>query len=308
MTRKPDDSSLTPAQRRNVRRHAHRALLEAGALGVLPTPIEPILAVANVEQVKDQVLDERFVSKLRSEADPPLKRALSKVLGVFDPRSSLVFVDQELKPVKKRFVVLHEAGHGFMPWQRAMYNLVEESDQTLDPTAADLFDREANVFASEVLFQNDTFTYMAADGEFEIWTPIRLAKKFDASLYASIRQYVSKNSRRCVVLVLNPPTSSRGGFKATLRRVIPSTSFFETFGDLPWPSVFTPADPLWALVPLGTCRSSGKQSLVLKDSNGLRHECIAESFTQTYQVFILIHSVRTLPPATVVPNGGSQSG
>ena len=307
MTRRPDDSSLTPAQRLNVRRHAHRALLEAGALGVLPTPVDDILVAANVEQVEDEMLNESFLSKLRSKAGHALKRALSKVLGVFDAKSNLVFVDQLLKPVKKRFVIFHEAGHGFMPWQRAMYDLVEDCDQALAPEAADLFDREANVFASEVLFQNDTFSNMAADEKFEIWTPIRLAKKFDASLYASIRQYVSKNDRCCVVLVLDPPAPSNGGFKATLRRVISSASFLETFGEYSWSSGYTPADPLGALVPLGPRKSSGKRQLVLKDSNGLRHECIAESFTQTYQVFILIHAVRTLPPTIVVPNGRSQS-
>lgn len=307
MTRKPDDSSLTPAQLLNVRRHARRALLEADALGVLPTPVAHILAAANVEQVEDEVLNESFLSRLRSKAGHALKRALSKVLGVFDTKSNLVFVDQLLMPVKKRFVILHEAGHGFMPWQRAMYDLVEDCDQALDPVAADLFDREANLFASEVLFQNDTFAEMAADEKFEIWTPIRLAKKFDASLYASIRQYVSKNDRCCVVVVLNAPVPSHDGFSATLRRVIPSTSFLETFGAYSWRSVFTPADPLGALVPLGARKSSGKRPLVLKDSNGLRHECIAESFTQTYQVFILIHAVRTLPPTIVVPNGRTQS-
>ena len=307
MTHKPDDSSLTPAQWLNVRRYARRALLEAGALGVLPTPVDHILAAANVEKVEDEVLNVRFLSKLRSKAGDALKRALSKVVGVFDAKSNLVFVDQLLKPVKKRFVMLHEAGHGFMPWQRAMYDLVEDCDQALDPTAADLFDREANVFASEVLFQNDTFAKMAADEKFEIWTPIRLAKKFDASLYASIRQYVSKNNRCCVVLVLNPPAPSHGGFKATLRRVISSDLFLKTFDEHSWPSVYTPADPLGALVPLGTHKSSGKRPLVLEDSNGLRHECIAESFTQTYQVFILIHAVNTLPPSIVVPNGRPQS-
>ena len=307
MTRRPDDSSLTPAQRLNVRRHAHRALLEAGALGVLPTPVDDILVAANVEQIEDEMLNESFLSKLRSKAGHALKRALSKVLGVFDAKSNLVFVDQLLKPVKKRFVIFHEAGHGFMPWQRAMYDLVEDCDQALAPEAADLFDREANVFASEVLFQNDTFSNMAADEKFEIWTPIRLAKKFDASLYASIRQYVSKNDRCCVVLVLDPPAPSNGGFKATLRRVISSASFLETFGEYSWSSGYTPADPLGALVPFGPRKSSGKRQLVLKDSNGLRHECIAESFTQTYQVFILIHAVRTLPPTIVVPNGRPQS-
>lgn len=306
MTQKPDDSSLTPTQRLNVRRHAHRALLEAGVLGVLPTPVDHILEAAHVEPVEDEVLNEKFLSKLRSRAGHTLKRALSKVLGVFDAKSDLVFVDQLLKPVKKRFVMLHEAGHGFMPWQRAMYDFVEDCDQALDPAAADLFDREANVFASEVLFQNDTFATMAADENFEIWTPIRLARKFDASLYASIRQYVEKNDRCCAVLVLNPPELSHDGFKATLRRVISSASFLETFGEYSWPRVYTPADPLGALVPLGTRKSSGKHSLFLTDSNGLRHESIAESFTQSYQVFILIHTVGIHRPTIVVPNGRPQ--
>ena len=306
MTLKPDDSSLTPVQRLNVRSHARTALLQAGALGVLPTPVGHILAVANVEHIEEELLNEAFLSKLRSGAGPALKPALSKVLGVFDAKSNLVFVDHLLKPVKKRFVLLHEAGHGFMPWQRAMYDLVEDCDQALDPAAADLFDREANVFASEVMFQNDTFVNMAADEKFEIWTPIRLARKFDASLYASIRQYVAKNDRCCAVLVLNPPAPSNGGFKASLRRVISSASFLETFGEYSWPSVYTPADPLGALVPLGDRKSSGKQVLVLEDSNGLRHECIAESFTQTYQVFILIHAVGIVRSTIVVSNGRAE--
>ena len=308
MSRRPDDSSLTPAQRLNVRRHARKALLEAGALGVLPTRVDQILEAANVQPVEDEVLNERFLSKLRSKAGHALKRALSKVLGVFDAKSDLVFVDQLLKPVKKRFVMLHEAGHGFMPWQRAMYDLVEDCDQALDPAAADLFDREANVFASEVLFQNDTFATMAADEKFEIWTPIRLARTFDASIYASIRQYVVKNDHCCAVLVLNPPTLSDDGFKATLRRVISSATFREKFGEYSWPNVYTPADPLGALVPLGPRKSSGKHLILLQDSNGLRHECIAESFTQTYQVFILIQAAGALDPTIGIPNGRPQSG
>ena len=301
MIRRPDDCSLTSVQLAKVRKEAERALREAGVLGVLPTPIDHILTVAKVEEVKEQILDEGFLTKMRTKAGDALKRALSKVMGVFDAAAGLVFIDHLLAPVKKRFVTLHEAGHGFMPWQRAMYKIVEDCDQTLDPEAADLFDREANVFAAEVLFQNDTFYNLAADEKFEIWTPIRLAKKFDASLYSSIRQYVSKNHRRCVVLVLNPPTLIEGdGFRATLRRVIPSNAFTKMFGDHPWASVYTPDDQLGRLVPLGKRKSSGKREIVLTDSNGNRHECIAESFTQTHQVFILIHAVKTLSPPTIV--------
>ena len=301
MTRRPDDCSLTSYQLLKIRKEAERALCEAGVLGVLPTPIGHILAVANVEEIKENVLDEGFLTKMRAKAGNALKRALSKVKGLFDATAGFIFIDHLLVPVKKRFVTLHEAGHGFLPWQRTMYKIVEDCDQTLAPEAADLFDREANVFATEVLFQNDTFHNMAADEKFEIWTPIRLAKKFDASLYSSIRQYVSKNDRCCVVLVLNPPTLIEGGgFRATLRRVIRSTAFMKMFGDHRWASVYTPDDQLGRLVPLGKRKSSGKREVMLTDQNGDRHECIAESFTQTHQVFILIHAVKTLGPPPLV--------
>ena len=46
--RRPDDSSLTPGQLARVRKEAERALREAGALGVFPTPIDRIMSVARV--------------------------------------------------------------------------------------------------------------------------------------------------------------------------------------------------------------------------------------------------------------------
>lgn len=302
MTMRPDDCSLTPSQLAKVRAEAGRALREAGALGVFPTPIDQILDVAKVQEIKEDVLNPGFLAKMRSKAEGALKSALSKVIGLFDAVAGFIFLDQSLYSSKKRFVTLHEAGHGFMPWQRIAYRIVEDCEKALEPDAADLFDREANVFAAEVLFQLDTFAGMAADEKFEIWTPIKLAKKFDASLYASIRQYVSKNHRRCAVLVLNMPELVEGdGFRATLRRPIQSESFTAAFGQYQWPTVFTPDDALGKLVPLGSRKSSGKRAWSIVDRNGDRHECIVESFTQTHQVFILIHAVKSLgPPALLL--------
>ena len=270
-------------------------------MGILPTPVDQILAVAQVEEVTEDVLNEPFLAGLRRKAGKSLKQAVTKVMGVFDAVASLVFIDQLLVPVKKRFVRLHEAAHAFLPWQRPMYRVVEDCDKSIDPEAAALFDREANVFASEVLFQNDTFHNLAADEPFEIWTPIRLAKKFNASLYSSIRQYVSKSHYTCVVLVLNPPVfKTRIGFKVTLRRVVSSTTFAKMFDDHRWPQFYTPDDQIGRLVPIGKRKSSGKQEIVLTDRNGDRHDCIAESFTQTHQVFVLIHLVNSLARSKII--------
>ncbi len=291
----PDDSSLTTEQRAKIRREAERALKEAGAFGIFPTPIDRIMEVAKVVEIKEDVLNPGFLAKLRGTIDGALKSALSKVQGVFHAVAGLVYIDQSLYHAKKIFVRLHEAGHGFLPWQRSMYALVEDCENALEPDAADLFDREANVFASEVLFQLDTFRDFAESKPFEIWTPINLAKKFDASLYSSIRQYVSKNSRCCAVIVLNmPKLAIIDGFTASLRRVEQSNTFETMFGRNWWKAQYTPDDEFGALVPLGKQRSSGKRSLAMTDMNGERHECIVESFTQTHQVFILIHAVKAL--------------
>lgn len=306
---RPDDSSLTPIQLARVRKEAERALREADAFGVFPTPVERIMSIAKVKEIPDEILSPTFLAKMRKhagDAGSALKRAISKVIGLFHASEGLVFLDHTLKEVKKRFVRLHESAHGFLPWQRPMYAIVEDCENALHPDTADLFDREANTFASEVLFQLDTFRDMAESKEFSIFTPVRIAKDFGASIYASIRQYVSKNDRICAVVVLNMPEIVEGdGFRASLRRSIQSERFTATFGRHPWKQCYTPDDDLGALVPLGNRRSSGKQALMLVDSNGNRHECIAESFTQTYQVFILIHAVKTLTTTRILLTGTS---
>lgn len=307
--RRPDDSSLTAPQLKKVRSEAHRALIEADALGVFPTPIPQIMDVANIQEVDEGILDDGFISKIRSKAEGALKSATAKVLGLFHATAGLVYIDNSLIDVRKRFIRLHESGHGFMKWQRSMYKVVEDCERSLDHDTADLFDREANFFASEVLFQLDSFSNLAKDHEFSIWTPIKLSKKFQASIYSSIRQYVSKNDRMCAVLVLNmPEIDINHGYIATLRRAIQSSSFTECFGSNLWLNQYTPDDVIGESIPLERSRSSGQRMISLTDVNGESHECVIESFTNTYQVFLLIHqktlltSTRIILPASAMPN------
>ncbi len=300
----PDDSSLTPSQLARIRKEAERALREAGALGVIPTPIDRIMAAARVEEVKEDVLNPDFIDKLRTKAvkaGQSVKKAITKVLGLFHASDGLVFINQSLMLVKKQFVRLHESAHGFLPWQRPMYAIVEDCERAIEATTAELFDREANVFASEVLFQLDTFHERAESEKFEIWTPVGLAKDFNASNYSAIRQYVSKNTKACAVVVLNmPEIVADDGFRATLRRAVQSEKFTQLFGQYGWKEVYTPDDQIGALVPIGRRRSSGKQTLPLVDRNGDRQECVCESFSTGHQVFILIHAVKTLTASRII--------
>ena len=304
--RKSDDCTLSKEQYDNIKQEAKRALEDAGAVGVFPTPVSDIMSSANVHEVHEDVLNESFVAKIRKEVGSALRQALSKVIGLFDARSRLVFIDRSLHEVKQTFIRLHETAHGYLGWQKDMYAAVEDSKQNLDPDVANLFDREANVFASEVLFQLDAFSEEANDHDFSIFTPVKMSKKYGASIYSSVRQYVSKNPKACTVIVLDLPMYEEGGgFKANLRRAISSHSFYEQFGELQLPEFFTPDDKIGAMVPVGKRKASGKREIDLEDRDKVKHECVAEAFTQGYQVFVLIVSIKAITSTTILLASGS---
>ena len=289
--RKTDDCSLTPMQFQRVRAEARRAIELAGVSGQLPTPVTEIMSAANLKESKSQALTPGFLASVRKEAyalGGALKKAAGKVLGVFLSSENLIFIDHSLLQVKKQFIRLHETAHGFLPWQRPAYLLVEDGAEQLEPETADLFDREANVFASEVLFQLDLFSDEVAECDFSIWVPVKASRNFGASIYSSVRQYVSKNHRDCTVVVLNPPVPTSDGFEVNLRRSLQSQAFSQRFGEVQWPDVFGPDDQIGKLIPLGKRRSSGVRTFWMRDRNGAAVECQAEAFSTGHNVFVLI--------------------
>lgn len=259
------------------------------------------MAAAKVVVAPEDALDESFLKKLRRKASNALKQALSKVLGVFDAKARLVFVDTSLGESKQSFIKLHEAGHGVLPWQSGLYAVIEDCEKSLAPDVAEAFDREANNFATEVLFQLDGFITEARDHDFGIKVPMKLSKKYGASIYASVRQYVQKSDYACVVIVLDPPELVPfDGFKATVRRVVPSPAFEARFGALSLPAAFTPDDKIGAIIPVGSRKMTGVRELQLTDRNGTRHDCLAEAFKHPYNVFILICVKKALTKTTIL--------
>ena len=112
-----------------------------------------------------------------------------------------------------------------------MFRFFQDCEQNLAPEIADQFEREANNFARFALFKGETYARYAADCEFDIKTPIKLAKKFGASNYASAREFARTHHRACVVYILEPIEFVDGhGARAAVRRIEPSPSFVTQFG------------------------------------------------------------------------------
>ncbi len=297
----PDDCSVSAEQLVAIRAAADRVLRDGGGLGVFPTPVDDIMRAAKIEIVPIAI-DEGYLSQLRRTAEKAgraLLSAMSKVLGVFDPRSRVAFIDPETPEPKLPFLKLHEGGHAVLPWQ-SIFGLFEDCRMTLDPFVKAQFEREANVFASEVLFQMDVFSQEAADLEFGMKAPLQLAKRYGASIYATTRRYVTASGRICAVLIFNPPVPGpAGSLIHVLRRVVASPTFLARFSTISWPSEIGSNDRFSWLIPAN--RMTRPRTISFNDVAGDPHEFVAESFKTKHQTLVLIHATSTLRRQIYLP-------
>jgi hypothetical protein len=301
--KRPDDSTLDPDQLRAVEERAHKLLDRAAAWDRFPTPIEDIVAAAKLKVAPSSAFDpSRILSYLRDktfDAARRIKSALSKVLGIYDADEYVIHIDDTVAVVKQGFLKLHETGHHEILAHRKLFRLFQDCEKTLAPEVADLFDREANNFARFALFQGDRYAREAADCSLDIKTPINLAKRFGASIYASAREFARTHHRACVVYVLEPISFVDGhGVRAIVRRIEPSLAFIKQFGR-PDDTVITPDHPLGPVLPIGR-RMTRPMSLSVVDRNGVSHECVAGAFDTKWNVLILLYPVRALTSSTII--------
>jgi hypothetical protein len=144
---------------------------------------------------------------------------------------------------------------------------------------------------------------MAADMAMAIKTPMNLASKFGASIYAACREFARTNHRECLVYVLEPVEFVPGdGFRAVVRRAEPSPSFRAHFGE-PRVLEITPDHPLGRVVPIGR-KLTKPTPMRVRDLNGEQVDVIAEAFDTTHNIIILLYTARTLRPETVAMKVG----
>jgi hypothetical protein len=302
---KSDDSSLKPDELRAVEERARLLLDRADAWDRFPIPIDDLLGAAKVTVAPHSMFDPaQVLAYIKGKAETAahnIKTALSKIWGIYDASESLIHIDDSVVQSKQTFLMLHETGHHDLPWHKKMFRIFQDCEQMLHPDIADQFEREANNFARFALFKGDRYQHMAADLEFGLKTPMKLAKTFGASLYASVREFARTNARACVVYVLERPEFVPGdGFRAEVRRIEPSPRFQAEFGK-PQDVVITPTHTIGKLVPIGR-KMTRPTTLMLTDLNGDQHECVGEAFDTTYNILVLVYPVKALNSTTIILN------
>ncbi len=302
---KADDSSLTPEQLITVRASARLLLDKGDSWGVFPTPVNQLVEAAGLELAPISAFDEgsmrRYLREAGEKAAQFLKGAIDKVMGIFDVHADIIHIDPKLYPDKQTFLKLHETGHKELPHQRGLFKWIQDCAVHLSPETAELFEREANTFASIVLFQDDAFANRTADEPFSLKVPLRVGKSFGASVYASCREYVHKHHKTCAVVVLEPTEFDPAqGPVAVVRRIEMSAGFAAQFGLSCLPQKIDSASDMFMLMPFEPRRMSSPQAFSLSDRTGADFEFVGEGLRTSYHTILLIHQIATLGKNTLL--------
>lgn len=111
---------------------------------------------------------------------------------------------------RKRFSVFHEVAHCVLPEHNA--KLFIDTEQTLSWWTKVRFEREANKFAADLLFQGKLFTEQSLNLGVSLNTVLALAPKFGASYEATLRRYAEGHVLPCAVIVYDKATRNEDSY------------------------------------------------------------------------------------------------
>ena len=209
-------------------------LRKAGACGKFPTPTAEIISAAGLRVEHSFFTDQEILNIISDVPAKLIKTARNSLHGLVDIRGRTIYVRQDI-PLGEELphLTIHETAHAYLDWQKNIYLFVQENELTISRDVIDVFERQANQFAWEIIFQLDQFRIDAENAEFSLRTPEQLAHRYGTTPYAAIRRFVETNRRPCAVLIW-----SRSGKSGELAlppcNCVQSDSFSQCFGKTAW--------------------------------------------------------------------------
>ena len=266
---------------------AERALRKAGVVGVLPTPMDELIAAAKLKGVTDpEPFIRTFMAGLQEGARAVFRSALQKLRGIADLRERAIYVPRDTNDRRILFAKGHEAGHQLIPWHNVNTGY-QDDDLSLSPEAQECFDQEANFFSAEVIFQGSRFTSRVRDYKPSLDAVFQLADEHGASRHATLWRYVEEQDEAVSVVAYFPSrySADQNGYPALCRgRIVGSPRFISKFASVELPKQLSVGHPWAAAREVGTT-CEGEISL----------QCLEgpvdfqwQAWWNTYRLFVLL--------------------
>lgn len=278
----PEIDELT---RRQLLTVSDKTLQRAGAIGVLPTPLDAVIEAAGIAEVVD-------IGDIPKDLLVKKPAAWKQVLGALLYRERIVFVDRNQAAPRARFTQFHEVGHRIVPWHQRSYELDDEEGLFGDTKVR--LDAEANLTAAHLIFQGQRFHEQALDYRRSITAPIALAPDHGASLHATIRYYAEHHPDPVAVVIAGRYQAGDGSLPIWC--CTESPAFRQHFGSLdarfPFGRLFPTSHPDQLLDGLAhealKADAIGSTDIQLRDLAGHDRRFTAEAFFNGHCVFVML--------------------
>lgn len=230
-----------------------------------------------------------FDLELPQEAKQTVGDARPRALISFDDR--IVATDSDLDENRTRFSILHEVGHFVLPHHE--HSLYVCDDIGLSPATRLVFEKEASVFAADLLFLGDRFALESNNRPINAATVKALATKYSASFEATARRMVEKSFRPCMLVVFKKEARQSGdelsqlptwGVRYCVASPTFKTQYFESLSGTVPPEVV-------ALItqPGRDIADSHNMEVAVRFSGDQKeHQFSAEFFSNTYNIFCFV--------------------
>lgn len=277
----------------DIARLTDRLLRKADAYGRLPTPVEDILAAANLKETPDTFLSEGSIATMPAHLRGVLRRVSGKVHAALDRETRVVHINPATDLVgQQAFKRLHETAHDLFPWQHIDEGCLgfADNEMTLSPRTTILFEREANQGSAEMLFQRERFAEIAADYAVSCATVVELANLFGASRHATFRRYVESHPGTLAGVVLGPRPCGREPLAFQRREAMCSATWRDRFEDpAVWPAILR-AEPFTFVEQARACAAIGPPGgeWTHIDRNNEAATLKVEAMSNSYRTFVLV--------------------
>lgn len=274
----PSDIALDVEAIAEIRRYAVALVRQADGLGRRPTPLQDIQDAARLAMSGELTLDARDRAHLFERFGHWVNVAWKRLQGTFDFRTSEIWVSPDLHEMKRRFVISHEIGHAILPAHKQTFAYVDDFTR-LPPFARDLFEREANQAAVEILFQGGQATEEFDSSPPSLAEICGIAANFGTSIVSAAR-YSVETSRRAVAVAI-AHRGTHGGLGPT--HIYTSGRFDSTFG---WGLGRAPMNEIRAALQTGHDR--GSEEWIVEDLRRDPRVLNAEKMSTGYSSIVLV--------------------
>lgn len=269
----------------------NRIILKEIGIKNPPISVEDVLEHLKLHRrfynLEDPDLLERFWHKVKIQKCNlfNLVRKKAKIVAMWFPSESQIYIDSCLPKPKQKWATHHEVEHRILTWHRAFY--LGDTVQTLDPEYQEMLEEEANYGTSYLMFCGGLFTIEALDTKPE-WASIKLlSQRYSNSLVTTLRRYVVASHEIPMAAFINTPhwQEKPENQLNRWRHFVKSSKFISQFGNI-HPSLVL--DQINSNIIERRGGIVGDFSIYLEDINGDMHEFYGESFYNTYDVLTLI--------------------